>query len=133
MSEFHQPTVLPDRITGAQARRAPLAFNVLNIVAVLIPLPFMVFWLGASMVLFAMNRHHPNAKVITYVQAAAIRLYAIAGAVIPIGTFFSLQLLPWLIYWALAIAIMIPLSVRDLLRIRADQWDDTDLRGATYG
>lgn len=124
---------MPDRITAAQARRAPVAFNVLNIIAVIIPLPFMVFWLGASMVLFAMNRHHPNPMVIGYVQAAAIRLYVIAGAVIPIGTFFSLDLWPWLIYWAAAVLIMIPLSLRDLFRIRADHWEDTDLRGARYG
>lgn len=133
MSEFHEKAVLPDSITGKQARRAPVLFNVFNIIVVLVPLPLMVFWLGASMVLYAMNRHHPNPKVAEYIQAAAIRLYGIAGAAVPVGTFFSLDPQPWLVYWALAALFMIPFSIRDLARIRSDNWEDTDLTGVNYG
>ncbi len=132
MSEFHEKAVLPEQITAQQARRAPALFNILNIIAVIIPLPLMVFWLGASMVLYAMNRHHPNPKVAHYVQAASTRLYGIAGAAVPVGTFFSLEIAPWLVYWGLAALIMIPLSIRDLIRIREDHWEDTDLRGVSY-
>ena len=133
MSEFHEQAVLPDRITAKQARRAPVLFNILNIIAVIVPFPLMLFWHGASMVLYAMNRHHPNPKVSGYIQSAAVRLYGVAGAAVPVGTFFSLDVTPWLVYWALAAVIMIPFSIRDLIRIRADDWEDTDLTGAKHG
>lgn len=112
-------------VTAKSSRRGPVLFNVFNIIATLVPFPLMVFWLGASIVLYAMNRHHPNPKVAYYIQWAAYRLYAIAGLAVPVATFFSVTLTPWLVYWAFAAIVMIPWSIFDLIRIRRDTWEDT--------
>ena len=112
-------------VTGKSSRRGPVLFNIFNIIATLVPFPLMVFWLGASIVLYAMNRHHPNPRVAHYIQWAAYRLYAIAGLAVPVATFFSVTLTPWLVYWALAAIVMIPWSIYDLIKISRDTWEDT--------
>lgn len=125
MSNTLEPSDTTLVVTAKSSRRGPVLFNVFNIIATLVPFPLMVFWLGASMVLYAMNRHHPNPKVAHYVQWAAYRLYAIAGLAVPVATFFSVTLTPWLVYWAFAAIVMIPWSIVDLIRIRQDTWEDT--------
>ena len=125
MSENLEPGTTEHVVTGKSSRRGPVLFNVFNIIATLVPFPLMVFWLGASMVLYAMNRHHPNPKVAHYVQWAAYRLYAIAGLAVPVATFFSVTLTPWLVYWAFAAIVMIPWSIYDLIKISRDTWEDT--------
>ncbi|MEJ2309246.1 MAG: hypothetical protein P8Z78_08000 [Gammaproteobacteria bacterium] len=125
MSDTLEPAASTQVVTAKSARRGPVLFNLFNILATLAPFPLMVFWLGASIVLYAMNRHHPNPKVAHYIQWAAYRLYAIAGLAVPVATFFSVSLTPWLIYWAFAAIVMIPWSIYDLIKIRQDTWEDT--------
>ena len=36
-----------------------------------------MLWLGLSMLVYAMNRHHPNPKVGHYTQQAAYRFYGV--------------------------------------------------------
>jgi hypothetical protein len=97
-----------------------------NIVAVLVPMPLGILWLGGSMLVFAMHRHHPNAKVGHYTQWAAYRFYGVVGAVVPVATFFPGQgLTHWLVSWAIAVAIVVPWSLWSLARIRRDRWEDT--------
>jgi len=127
MSDQAANSTLPEThvVSGKSAKRGPVLFNIFNIIAILVPFPLMVFWLGASIILYAMNRHHPNPKVARYIQWAATRLYAIAGVAVPVATFFSVALTPWLIYWAIAAVIMIPWSILDLIKINRDTWEDT--------
>ena len=66
-------------ISARSARSAARLFNYGNIVAMLVPLPLGILWLGASMIVYAMNRHHPNERVGHYTQQAAYRIYAVAG------------------------------------------------------
>jgi hypothetical protein len=79
-----EPRIVPAR----SARTAAKLFNYGNILAVLMPFPLIIFWFGASMFVYAMNRHHPNERVGHYTQQAAYRFYAIVGALIVVGTFF---------------------------------------------
>lgn len=52
----------PTRISGQSARRAATWFNWGNIVAMIVPLPLAIFWTGLSMLVYALNKHHPNPK-----------------------------------------------------------------------
>lgn len=110
-------------VTAKSSRRGPVLFNIMNVVVTII-FPLAPIWLGGSIVLYAMNRHHPNPKVAHYIQWAAYRLYGIAGFVIPVATFFS-GAKPWLYYWAFAAIVMIPWSIYDLIKISRDTWEDT--------
>lgn len=118
---------LPDasRITAASARRAAALFNYGNLVAILLPLPLGILWLGASMVVYTMNRHHPNPRVGYYTQWAAYRFYGLVGFVVAEATFYGEGHMLWLITWAVMAAILIPWTIYDLVRIYREKWHDT--------
>ncbi len=119
-----EPTLLP----GRRARRAAMLFNYGNILAILAPIPLGMLWLGMSMLLYAMNRHHPNEKVGHYIQHAAYRFYAITGFIVAAALFIPGGGLAWyLIAWAFAALVLIPWSIVDLVRIRRDTWPDMEL------
>lgn len=113
------------RIPAASARRAASLFNYGNLVAILIPLPLGILWLGASMVVYTMNRHHPNPRVGYYTQWAAYRFYGLVGFVVAEATFYGEGHLAWLITWAVMAAILIPWTIYDLVRIYREPWQDT--------
>lgn len=117
----HAARVIPAK----SCRTAAKMFNYGNIISVLLPFPLMIFWFGASIFVYAMNRHHPNPRVGYYTQHAAYRFYGILGSLIVIGTFFPPELIYFLVYWALTAAVLIPWSIRDLLRIHREDWQDT--------
>ncbi len=116
----------PRVVSGDSARFASKIFNYGNIVAMLMPLPLGIFWMGASMMVYAMNRHNPNPRVGYYTQRAATRLYALIGVVVVVANFFS-GIAPWLITWALCAGVIIPLSIYDLVRIQRETWHDTEI------
>lgn len=115
-------------LSGAKSRNAAALFNYGNIIAVLVPVPLGMLWVGISMLVYAMNRHHPDAKVGHYTQQAAYRFYGVSGFFVAAATFIPGG--HWEYYlaaWVLAAAILIPWSLYDLFRIRRDRWDDVPL------
>jgi hypothetical protein len=116
-----QPRLIPARASRAAARY----FNYGNLVAVLLPVPLGILWFGASMVVYAMNRHHPNPRVGHYTQHAAYRFYGVVGFVVAIGAFFATGLKTWLITWAIVALILLPWTVWDLWQIQQEDWQDT--------
>lgn len=119
------------RISGKSARGTAAIFHYGNIAAYVIPFPVLIFWAGASMMVYAMTRHHPNPKVGRYTQQGAFLFYAVTGAVIVIGTFFPAKVLYFLIYWGIGAAIVIPWSIWSLIQIHRDQWDDVEIETDT--
>ena len=122
MSE--QSSSEPKIVTGASARRTASVMDYGNIIAIIF-VPLVIFWFGASMLVYAMNRHHPNPKVGHYTQWAAYRFYGVTGFFTAAATF-----IPgggwdyYIIAWALAAAVIIPWSIWDLIKIRRDEWVD---------
>lgn len=122
-------------ITAKQSRGTAAQFNWGNIVAILIPFPLVIFWFGASMVIYAMNRHHPNEKVGRYTQSAAYRFYFITGFLVAVGAFIPggrESLWYYVAVWAGGVVIMLPWSFYDLYRIRQDDWQDVDITVEEY-
>ena len=115
-------------LPGHKARSAAAVFNYGNIIAIIVPVPLGMLWLGLSMLVYAMNRHHPNPRVGHYTQQAAYRFYGIAGFFVAAATFIPGGGWTWyLAAWAMAAAILIPWSIVDLIRIRRERWDDLHL------
>ena len=118
-------------VSGRKARAAATAFNIRNIVAIIVPIPLGMLWLGMSMLVYAMNRHHPNQKVGHYTQQAAYRFYGVTGFFVAAAAF-----IPgggwdyYLLAWGLAALVLVPWSIVDLVRIRRDHWEDIEVRGA---
>jgi len=112
-------------ISAQSARRSATWFNYGNLLAVLIPMPIMVFWFGASIALYTMLRHHPNERVGHYTQWAAYRFYGLLGLVVVVATFYGTSITAWLITWAVLAVIMVPWTIYDLILIYKEEWHDT--------
>ncbi|MDQ5909559.1 MAG: hypothetical protein QG599_1654 [Pseudomonadota bacterium] len=113
---------------GASAQQAAALMNYGNLIAILLPFPLLIFWFGASMLVYAMNRHHPDPKVGHYTQQAAYRFYGITGFFVVAATFIPGGGWIWhLIAWIVAALILIPRSILDLRRIQKEKWCDIPL------
>jgi hypothetical protein len=111
-------------ISGRSSRFAAMQMDLGNMISMLLP-PLPLLWFGGSMLVYALHRHHPNPRVGYYTQRAAYRFYAVMGAIIPIGTFFPGRgIMPWLVAWAIGLAVIIPWSLWSIARIRREYWPD---------
>lgn len=117
-------------VTALQAKRNARTFNYGNIVAVLIPFPFFIFWFGASMFVYALFRHHPNKRVGYYTQKAAYHYYALAGMLVPVLTFAAGDFFInyWWLLWGFSASFLIPISVIELIKINKEEWQDTKIQ-----
>lgn len=112
-------------LRASESRRAAGMLNIGNIVAILLPVPLLIFWFGASMLVYAMNRHHPDKRVGYYTQQAAYRLYGVTGFFTAAATFIPGGGWTWyIVAWVAAALVLIPWSVLDLRRIRREDWAD---------
>jgi len=129
-----ETTGSPAAQTARRTKMAAAAFDTGNIIALLAPVPLGLIWLGLSMVVYAMNRHHPNPKVGEYTQRAAYRFYSVTGFFVAAAIFIPGD--GWwyyLVAWGAAALILIPWSIVELLHIGRDNWEDTLIRDTNDG
>lgn len=128
MNEFDNENKDDQKIASADSsRRAAKWFNYGTIIAALIPVPLFIFWTGLSMLIYALNKHHPNPMVGNYTQKAAYRFYGVAGASVAVAVFFPPHIVYYLVVWAIAALILIPTSLRDIYLINHDSWHDVTI------
>lgn len=120
-----------NRIVSAESsKKSARILNYGNIASMLLPFPLFIFWFGASMFVYAMHRHHPNPRVGYYTQRAAYIFYGFSGLLIPLITFVSVDILKqyWWLLWLISALILIPISIREIIRINKDHWYDTEIK-----
>ena len=128
MLEQSEDTVIGKMARGSSAKWAAALMNYGNILAILVPFPLLIFWFGASMLVYALNRHHPDPRVGHYTQQAAYRFYGVTGFFVVIATFIPGGGWIWhLVAWIVAALILIPWSILDLRRIHKEEWVDIPL------
>ncbi len=113
-------------VSAEKSKRAAKLFTYGNIASVLIPFPIFIFWFGASMLIYAFHRHHPNPRVGYYTQKAAYNYYALAGFLSVVMLFASGDFFyryGWIL-WAFCALFLIPLSIRDLMKVNKEEWQD---------
>ncbi|HIQ14800.1 MAG TPA: hypothetical protein EYH38_04400 [Leucothrix sp.] len=117
-------------VTALMAKKNARIFNYGNIVSVLIPFPFFIFWFGASMFVYALYRHHPNPRVGYYTQKAAYHYYALAGMLVPALTFAPGDFFYnyWLLLWVFIALLLVPISIMEIIKINKEQWHDVKIR-----
>ncbi len=125
MSELADSINSTKVVSAQSARRSATVFNYGNLLAILIPMPLMVFWFGASIAVYTMLRHHPNERVGHYTQWAAYRFYGLLGLVVVVATFYGISIMAWLITWAVLAVIMVPWTIYDLILIYREEWHDS--------
>jgi len=117
-----------NKLSAEISKRNAKTFYYGNIIAVLIPFPFFIFWFGASMFVYAMYRHHPNRRVGFHTQKAAYYYYALAGLLVPVLTFapgnFFYQY--WWLLWGMSALAMIPTSLFGISKINKEMWTDIE-------
>ena len=121
----------PNIVSAEQSQKSAKVFNYGNIASVLIPFPLFIFWFGASMFVYAMYRHHPNSRVGYYTQMAAYYYYGLAGLLVPVltfapGNFFKNY---WWLLWIICVLALIPLSIREIIKINKEEWHDAKIQG----
>lgn len=110
-------------VTANSSRRAAQWMDIGNLITTCSPV-LIPIWFGVSMFIYAMNRHHPNERVGYHTQWAAYRFYGMIGLVIPVATFFPVDIGYYLILWAVLAVIMVPWTIISLRKIRQEQWHD---------
>ena len=118
-------------VTAAAAKRAAKLFDYGNLVAILAPV-LIPLWFGVSMFVYAMNRHHPNPRVGYHTQWAAYRFYGLTGLVIPVATYFPVDIRYYLVLWAVMAAILVPWTLYALWRIDKEEWHDIEYDDAPH-
>jgi len=113
-----------------QSKKSARMFSYGNLAAVSFP-PLFVLWFGLSILVYAIYRHHPNARVGFYTQRAAYYYYAIAGSLVPILTFAPNGFIKanWVLLWGACALVMIVLSVLLLRQINSETWEDVEYKG----
>ncbi len=119
-------------VTAASCKRSASLMDWGNLVAILLPIPLLIFWFGASMFVYAMNRHHPNERVGYFTQHAAYRFYGVVGFFTAVSIFFpgggaGVWWIPYLVSWVLALLVLVPWTIWDLIRIAREPWEDLEI------
>lgn len=111
-------------LKASSSRLAAVQMDIGNIVSMLLP-PLPLLWFGASILVYALHRHHPDPRVGEYTRWAGYRFYAVMGLIIPVGTFFPGDArLAWLIAWLVGILAIVPWSAWSIRRAWREDWRD---------
>jgi hypothetical protein len=117
-------------ISAAQCRRSAQIFIIGSMISVLVP-PLLMVWIAASIFAYASVAHHPDLRVREYQRWAGYRFYGLVGSLIVVLN-FSGEMKAWLgggmnlvfTVWALSLLVVVPLGIRDLIRIHRENWQD---------
>jgi hypothetical protein len=114
-------------LEAGRCRFAAQVFNLATIMAVIIPIPLLMIWIGASMFVYAANAHHPDERVARYTRRAGYRFYGVVGAMV----IFSQPILSWVggykgvfVIWALIAIGLIPAAIWEIFNARREAWRD---------
>lgn len=118
------------RITAAQCRRAAQIFILGSILSVVV-FPLIMIWIAASIFVYASAAHHPDHRVAEFQRWAGYRFYGLVGTLV-VTLNFSGVMKDWvggglnLVFavWLLSILVVVPLGIRDLIRINRENWQD---------
>lgn len=90
-------------------------------------LPPIMIWLGASIFVYASIAHHPNALTCHYNKWAGYRFYGVMGSLVVIGPMIygvlgGLQGVMLVV--GFAVAIIVPWALVDIYRAAREPWQD---------
>ncbi|GAO36564.1 hypothetical protein SCT_1972 [Sulfuricella sp. T08] len=117
-------------VSAAQCRRSAQIFIIGSMISVLAP-PLLMVWIAASIFAYASVAHHPDMRVREYQRWAGYRFYGLVGTLIVVLNFSGemkdllgggMNLL--FTVWAVSLLVVVPLGIRDLIRISRENWQD---------
>lgn len=121
-------------ISANNQRFSARIFNIASMVASTIP-PLLMIWIAASIFVYASVAHHPNPRVAHYNRAAGYRFYGAAGSMVVFGQPIYGLFGSWhglLAVWAIIALVVIPLGLRDLVRVQREDWQDMEIEANAH-
>ncbi|MDP3483543.1 MAG: hypothetical protein Q8S05_09580 [Sulfuricella sp.] len=117
-------------ISASQCRSSAQIFIIGSIISVLVP-PLLMVWIAASIFAYASVAHHPDMRVREYQRWAGYRFYGLVGTLVVVLN-FSGAMQAWLgggmnlvfTVWVVSLLVVVPLGIRDLIRISRENWQD---------
>jgi hypothetical protein len=96
-------------------------------------LPPVMIWLGASIFVYASIAHHPNPRTAHYNKWAGYRYYGVMGSLVVFGQPLYDLLGGWqglMLVLGLAVAIIVPWALFDIYKAAREPWQDMTIEVA---
>ncbi len=137
-------------ISASSSRLAAQLFNIITVVALMVSLtalllgkllagqkigflplvlslPPVMIWLGASIFVYASIAHHPNPRAAHYNKWAGYRFYGVMGSLVVIGPSLYDLLGGWqglMLVLGLAVVVIVPWALFDIYKAAREPWQD---------
>ena len=145
-------------ITASSSRFAAQLFNLITVAVLLISLtalllgklfasqkigflplvlslPPVMIWLGASIFVYASIAHHPNSRTVHYNKWAGYRYYGVMGSLVVVGPMiYGLLggLMGVMLVLGFAVAIIVPWALFDIYKAAREPWQDMTIEVVTH-
>ena len=110
-----------------------LASQKIGFLPLVLSLPPVMIWLGASIFVYASIAHHPNSRTVHYNKWAGYRFYGVMGSLVVIGPAIYDLLGDWqglMLVLGLAVTIIVPWALFDIYRAAHEPWQDMTIEVA---
>jgi hypothetical protein len=110
-----------------------LASQKIGFLPLVLSLPPVMIWLGASIFVYASIAHHPNSRTVHYNKWAGYRYYGVMGSLVVFGQPLYDLLGGWqglMLVLGLAVAIIVPWALFDIYRAAREPWQDMTIEVA---
>lgn len=104
-----------------------LAGHKIGFLPLVLSLPPVMIWLGASIFVYASIAHHPNSRTVHYNKWAGYRYYGVMGSLVVFGQPLYDLLGGWpglMLVLGLAVTIIVPWALFDIYRAAREPWQD---------
>ena len=110
-----------------------LAGHKIGFLPLVLSLPPVMIWLGASIFVYASIAHHPNSRTVHYNKWAGYRFYGVMGSLMVIGPAIYGLLDGWqglMLVLGTAVAIIVPWAIYDIYKAAREPWADMTIEVA---
>ena len=110
-----------------------LASQKIGFLPLVLSLPPVMIWLGASIFVYASIAHHPNSRTVHYNKWAGYRYYGVMGSLVVFGQPLYDLLGGWqglMLVLGLAVTIIVPWALFDIYRAAREPWQDMTIEVA---
>jgi len=104
-----------------------LASQKIGFLPLVLSMPPIMIWLGASIFVYASIAHHPNPRTAYYNKWAGYRYYGVMGSLMVFGAPLYGLFDGWkglMLVMGLAVTIIVPWALFDLYRAAHEPWQD---------
>jgi len=112
-----------------------LASQKIGFLPLVLSLPPLMIWLGASIFVYASIAHHPNPRTAHYNKWAGYRFYGVMGSLVVIGPAIYGLLGGWqglMLVLGLAVTIILPWALFDIYKAAREPWTDMTIEVEVY-